>query len=198
MQLEEISLSAQVCSQMLEHGICLLEDFTTTAPLLDPSTLKLSVTYGDAAPDVASAAADLLAAHSNACQADALQSNPVQQLSPQSTPAQPDLAQPKPPHPQENGSHSPLPGLASWLGSLAGRLPGKNPVGTADKAEDLALPVAAQQALAVPEVLWQVFAYAEKAGLQLTVPAARLMWASQVMPGAMPTCSFPSVGLVLS
>ena len=186
---------------MLEHGVKLLEKIITAAPLLHPSTLKLSVTDGGAAPDVASAAADLLAAHSNACQADALQPSPVQQLSAQSTPAQPDVGQPKPPcndHTHNIDQQPPLDGLASRTSAHTSQLPGEEHISTADKANRLALPVANQQALAVPEVLWQVFAYAEKAGLQLTELAVRNMWTSQAMSGAMSTYSSQPICLVCS
>ena len=35
----------------------------------------------------------------------------------------------------------------------------------------------------VPEVLWQIFEYAEHAGLELSTSGMRVVWTSQAMPG---------------
>ena len=95
-QLEETGLSAQTCSQLLEHGMYLFQKTMEAAPLLKPSALRLSTLDGSKPCDVAASAAELLAAHAKASEVDAADASYIQQPIPQSSPAPPGSAQPHP------------------------------------------------------------------------------------------------------
>ena len=85
--LEEAALPAGICSALLEHSTGCFRDIMKAAPPPRPSALKLPMPGGPASPDVASAAAQLLTAHS-------LTIPPVSSQS--GSPTQPDSAQPEP------------------------------------------------------------------------------------------------------
>lgn len=92
--LEKVALSAATCSQLLQHSTELLQDARKVTRPPRPSALRLSVPDGTTPPDVALAAAEVLAAHSEIATPDVSQSSPALQQALQTVPAQPDSAQP--------------------------------------------------------------------------------------------------------
>ena len=164
-------MSAETCSQLLEHGIELLALTINAAP--KPSGLNLSNPDGTAPHQVAVAVADLLDA----------QPSPVQHPAIQSGAPQPDST-----HSQKDPSQKLGPQLELAIQSIEAMLvpegftaevPRKVQSITADKAAPVVLQEAAQHHMTLHEVIWQIFQYAE----ELTLKAVETVWTSLAMTG---------------